>query len=76
MLLPASRKYTESESTREGASEQGVAGKHKGQRRGKESSAQDTFLTDRGMLRTCVTADRAVGGKNGAVTAGVGPGGL
>jgi len=42
----------------------------------KESSAQDAFLTDRGMLRTCVSADRAGGGKNGAVTARGGEGGL
>ncbi|CAM6043594.1 unnamed protein product [Sphagnum compactum] len=68
------KRRKESQSEHEGgserASERGGAGKRKGQRRGKESSAQDAFLTDRGMLRTCVSADRAGGGKNGAVTAG------
>jgi hypothetical protein len=64
-------------STRERASGagRGGTGKRKGQRRGKESSGQDAFLTDRGMLRNCVSADRAGGRKNGAVTAGRGGGG-
>ncbi len=75
--LHGSQREHEGGSERGGAG-RGGAGKRKGQRRGKESSAQDAFLTDRGILRTCVSADRADragGGKNGAVTAGVRGGG-
>ncbi|CAK9216179.1 unnamed protein product [Sphagnum troendelagicum] len=66
-IYTASRASTRERAKRAG---RGGTGKRKGQRRGKESSAQDAFLTDRGMLRNCVSADRAGGRKNGAVTAG------